>query len=182
MERIDYNQRKCITVFRHKPYDAINNFLNKNEYLKIWDGSVDAGSSDSIYVSLCWLKANGKIFMTPNLKYYHHIHEDKNNHYSQNAHKYVEFHEQVMNEIKQLKNGSMDVKMAAEIRNLLNTVIDTSEVQVEYIKSLPNSVKEQMTVTEVKAIAGTLVDRDSELDLSLAEIEESKKQPYVSGK
>ncbi len=83
--------------------NAMNFFINRNEYLKVWDGSVNPGSSDSVYLSLCWLKNNGKIFMTPNLHYYHHIHQDKNNHYSQNAHKYVDFHTQVMNEIKQLR-------------------------------------------------------------------------------
>ena len=83
--------------------NAMNFFINRDEYLKVWDGSVDAGSSDSIYFSLCWLKAGNSILMTPNLHYDHRIHEDKSNHYSQNSHKYVEFHNQVMKEIKELK-------------------------------------------------------------------------------
>jgi hypothetical protein len=35
-----------------------------------------------------------------------------------------------------------------------------------------------MSVNEVKAIAGTLVDRDAELDCSLAEIRQNQKQIY----
>jgi hypothetical protein len=81
-----------------------------------------------------------------------------------------------METIQKLKKGEMDVRTASEIRNLCNTVIDVAKVQVEYLKALPNQVKEQITINEVKAIAGTLVDRDSELDQSLVEIEEAKKQ------
>lgn len=83
--------------------NAMNFFINRKEYLRVWDGSVDAGSSDSIYFSLCWLKAGNSILVTPNLHYYHHIHADNSNHYNQNSHKYVAFHEQVMNDIKNIK-------------------------------------------------------------------------------
>lgn len=83
--------------------NAMNFFINREEYLKVWDGSVNPGSSDSIYFSLCWLKAGNSIFITPDLHYDHRLHPDKSNHYSQNSHKYVEFHEKVMKEIKELK-------------------------------------------------------------------------------
>jgi hypothetical protein len=68
----------------------------------------------------------------------------------------------------------MDIKTAAEIRNLLTVVIDTAKTQVEFLKSIPNSVKEKMNEDSIKAIAGTLRDRDAELDQTLTEIE--KKQ------
>jgi len=83
--------------------NAFNLFINRDEYLRVWNGSIDPGSSDSIYFSLCWLKAGGNIFITPNLQYDHRIHADKSNHYSQNSHKYVDFHEKVMQEIRSLK-------------------------------------------------------------------------------
>jgi len=78
--------------------------------------------------------------------------------------------------IQQLRDKELDVKTACEIRNLLSVVIDTAKTQVEFIKAIPNSVKEQMTVNEVKAIAGTLVDRDVELDLALNEVNESQRR------
>lgn len=84
----------------------------------------------------------------------------------------------LMDTINQLKNGNVDVKTASEIRNLSNSMIDIAKVQVEYIKALPNSVKENLKTEEVKAIAGTLIDRDVELDVALYEVEESKKQPF----
>lgn len=76
--------------------------------------------------------------------------------------------------IKALKDGTMDIKTAQTVRELLNTVIDTAKTQVEFLKSIPNSVKEQMDADAVKAIAGTLRDRDAELDESLTKIERNR--------
>lgn len=79
--------------------------------------------------------------------------------------------------IQKLKSNEMDIKTAAEIRNLLTVVIDTAKTQVEFLKSIPNSVKEKMNEDSIKAIAGTLRDRDAELDQTLTEIE-NKQNTY----
>ncbi len=76
--------------------------------------------------------------------------------------------------INKLKNKEMDVKTAGEIRNLLNVVIDTAKTQVEFLKAIPNSLKERMNEESIKAIAGTLRDRDAELDESLDRIEHAR--------
>lgn len=89
----------------------------------------------------------------------------------------VDVRQAAMNTIRQLQDGTMDIKTAAEIKNLCNTVIDVAKVQVEYIKAIPAHVKQDMTINEVKAIAGTLIDRDSELDQSLVEIHRSMRKP-----
>lgn len=83
--------------------NACNFFINREEYLKIWDGSVNPGSSDSIYFSYCWLKAGNKIYITPNLEYDHFIDTDGKGHYQQNSRNFIEFHKQVMEKIKQLR-------------------------------------------------------------------------------
>ncbi len=93
----------------------------------------------------------------------------------------VDVRREAMDTIKRLKDGTMDLKTASEIKNLCNTVINVAKVQVEYVKAIPKHVKESMTVNEVKAIAGTLIDRDADLDASLYEIEQSKKRPYQIG-
>ena len=90
----------------------------------------------------------------------------------------IDVRSEAMSAIAALKSGGMDVKTAAEIRNLLNTVIDTAKCQVEFIKALPETVKQQMTPVEVKAIAGTLKDRDAEIEPVLHQIEENRKKPY----
>lgn len=92
----------------------------------------------------------------------------------------VDVRSEAMNIIQLLKEGKIDVKTAGIAKDLLNTVVDTAKTQVEYMKVIPKTVREQMTITEVKAIAGTLVDRDAELDTTMAEIEESRKQTYKS--
>lgn len=61
---------------------------------------------------------------------------------------------EAMDAIKKLKSKEMDVKTASEIRNLLSVVIDTAKTQVEFMKSLPSSIKEKMSEETIKAIAG----------------------------
>ena len=93
----------------------------------------------------------------------------------------VDVRREAMEAIRMLKDGSIDIKKASVIKDLCNTVIGVAKVQVEYVKAVPKHVKDNMTINEVKAIAGTLVDRDADLDQSLAEIEESKKRTYKLG-
>lgn len=76
--------------------------------------------------------------------------------------------------IQKLKSGEMDVKTAAEIRNLCGVVIDVAKTQVEFMKAIPHAVREQMKPEEVKAIAGTLRDRDAEFDEVMYEVETSQ--------
>lgn len=84
--------------------------------------------------------------------------------------------------IQKLKAKELDVKTASEIRNMLGVVIDVAKTQVEFLKAIPNSVKEQLDTNSVKAIAGTLRDRDAELDETLEEIENNKKNFTVEPK
>ena len=86
----------------------------------------------------------------------------------------IDVRSEAMDAIKKLKDGSMDIKTAAEIRNLCSVVIDAAKTQVEFIKALPNSVKEKLNTDEVKAIAGTLRDRDAELDNTMNTIEKNQ--------
>ncbi len=83
---------------------------------------------------------------------------------------------EAMDAIQKLKSKELDVKTAAEIRNLLGTIIDTAKTQVEFLKAIPVTVREQMSEDNIKAIAGTLRDRDAELDNSLNEIENNQKK------
>lgn len=86
----------------------------------------------------------------------------------------VEVRIEAMDAIKQLKEGTMEVKTAAEIRNLLSTIIDTAKTQVEFLKAIPEGIKNKMNEDSVKAIAGTLRDRDAELDETLEHIDKTK--------
>lgn len=57
--------------------------------------------------------------------------------------------------IQKLKSGQIDVKTAGEIRNLLDTIIDTGKTEVEMFKALPESVKEDMYEYKVAKNNGT---------------------------
>lgn len=81
---------------------------------------------------------------------------------------------EAMEAISLLKNKEIDLKTAREIKGLLDTVVDTAKAQVEFIKSIPDDMKRELKTEGVKAIAGTLKDRDAELDLSLHQIGESQ--------
>lgn len=83
--------------------NASNYFIHREEYLKTWNGSVNPISSDSIFFAFTWVSVGNKILITPNLEYFHTLHEDKSGHFNQNQHKTVRFHEELMHRIKQLK-------------------------------------------------------------------------------
>lgn len=72
--------------------------------------------------------------------------------------------------IEQLRSKEIDYKTAAEIRNLLNVIIDTAKVQIEFVRSLPNSVKENMTQADLKQLVCTVNDKDSEINETLAKL------------
>jgi len=99
----------------------------------------------------------------------------QNNNHTNSGLTLVDVRSVLMQTIQDLKSGNTDLKTAAEIRNLSNSMIDIAKTQVEYLKALPNAVKEQLKPNDVKAIAGTLIDRDAELDGTLVEIRELQK-------
>ncbi|MDR0874193.1 MAG: hypothetical protein LBN27_12135 [Prevotellaceae bacterium] len=90
----------------------------------------------------------------------------------------VDIRREAMEAIQLLKQKKIDVREANAIKGLLDTQVDVAKTQVEYIKSIPATVREQMKITDVKAIAGTLIDRDAEIEATMAEIEEIRKLPY----
>lgn len=81
--------------------NASNFFINRSEYLKVWDGSIDPVTSDSIYFCLKWLESGNKIQVVNNLTYLHAIHSGS--HYKNNVHRTPNgFHESILNKLKHL--------------------------------------------------------------------------------
>lgn len=77
---------------------------------------------------------------------------------------------EAINTIEKLHKKEIDHKTAGEIRNLLNVIIDTARVQIEYIKTIPTSVKEKMTHAEIKQMVGVINDKDAEINETLAKL------------
>lgn len=81
--------------------NANNFFVNREEYLKVWDGSIDPITSDSIFMCLNWLKSGRKIYVVPGLTYQHVIHEGS--HYKNNNHRTPKgFHEEILQKLRSL--------------------------------------------------------------------------------
>ncbi len=65
--------------------NTFNFFINRENYLKVWDGSIDPVTSDSEFFNFCWLKSGRKIHITEGLQYFHRVHPDS--HYQKNTHR-----------------------------------------------------------------------------------------------
>src|SRR6202020_1477687 len=73
--------------------NAMNFFVNRNEFLNTWDGTVDPVTSDSIYFNYCWLMKGNKFHITKDLQYDHLVHTG---HYVQNVHRTGNFHKELL--------------------------------------------------------------------------------------
>lgn len=81
--------------------NTFNFFINRDEYLKIFDKTVEPVTSDSIWICYLWLKAGGNIMVVPGMWYIHSVHNGS--HYQNNCHKAPEFYQYVLGELKKLK-------------------------------------------------------------------------------
>jgi hypothetical protein len=84
--------------------NAANYFVNKDEYLRVWDSGekTDPVTSDSIFVAYKWLAAGNKIHVLKGLQYYHKVWEES--HYRLNVSRTPKgFHDKILNDLKVLK-------------------------------------------------------------------------------
>jgi glycosyltransferase involved in cell wall biosynthesis len=81
--------------------NAMNFFVNRAEYLRVFDSSKEEPwTADSIYFNYLWLKSGGSIFVTPELRYMHLVHDGS--HYKNNVHKTGNFYNEVVQKLKEL--------------------------------------------------------------------------------
>ena len=82
--------------------NTCNYFVNKNEYLKVWDGSIDPVTSDSIYFTYCWLNTGNRIYFVEGLEYEHKVWSGS--HYDNNVNRTpAGFHESILNNLRNMK-------------------------------------------------------------------------------
>lgn len=83
-------------------FNAMNFFVNRDEFLHVWDGSIDPVTSDSIYFNYCWLSAGNSIYIVPGLQYEHKVHNQS--HYQNNVRRTPKgFHESIIQKLKELR-------------------------------------------------------------------------------
>lgn len=82
--------------------NAMNYFVNRDEYLRVWDKSVDPVTSDSLFQNYNWLKAGNTIYVTPGLQYDHRVHDGS--HYKENVRRTPPgLHNELLEKLKQMR-------------------------------------------------------------------------------
>lgn len=82
--------------------NAFNYFVNRDEYLKIFDHSINPVTSDSIYHNYRWLNAGNSIYVVPGLSYEHRVHNGS--HYQNNVRRTPDgLHESILEKLKAMK-------------------------------------------------------------------------------
>lgn len=81
--------------------NAMNYFVNRDEYLRLWDNSTDPVTSDSLFQNYNWIKGGNTVYVTPGLQYQHRIHEGS--HYRQNVQRTPDgFHDSLITKLERL--------------------------------------------------------------------------------
>lgn len=80
--------------------NAMNYFVNRDEYLRVWDGSTNPHTADSIYQNCRWLESGNEIQFVAGMEYFHRVHDGS--HYKNNNHKTGDFYQIIENRLKQM--------------------------------------------------------------------------------
>lgn len=81
--------------------NCMNYFVNRNEYIRIWQPDINPHTADSILQNYNWFAAGNKMYVVPGLEYYHRVHEGS--HYRQNVHKTGNLYNEILEKFKSLK-------------------------------------------------------------------------------
>lgn len=87
--------------------NAMNYFVNRHEYLKVFDPSIRPVTSDSIYHNSRWLEAGNSIYIVPGLQYEHRVSNHGNeepSHYGKNVRATpIGLHESILDKLKSMR-------------------------------------------------------------------------------
>jgi len=87
--------------------NAANGYFKREEWLKVFDSTVNPVTSDSIYQNYRWLEAGNSIYVVPGLTYEHrvsnHGKEEKSHYVTKNRTTPKGFHESIVNKLKAMR-------------------------------------------------------------------------------
>lgn len=97
------NIAEFITAFKMcgTMLNCMNYFVNRHEYIRVWQSGITPHTADSILQNYNWFAAGNKMFVVPGLTYFHRVHEGS--HYQQNVHKTGNLYNEIIEKIKLLK-------------------------------------------------------------------------------
>jgi len=81
--------------------NCMNYFVNKNEYMKVWQADIKPHTADSILQNYNWFAAGNKMFVVPGLEYFHRVHSGS--HYQQNVHLTGDLYQTIIEKLKSLQ-------------------------------------------------------------------------------
>lgn len=82
--------------------NCMNFFINRDEYLKVWQDVENPKTADSIFFNYCWFNAGNEMYVVPNLTYQHLVHSGS--HYVNNNHLTPSgLYDSIIQKLKQLK-------------------------------------------------------------------------------
>lgn len=73
--------------------NCFNMMINRDEYLRLFDASINPHTADSLFFNYTWFAGGNKMYVVPDLKYMHRIHKGHyvtNNHLTGNTYKETE--------------------------------------------------------------------------------------------
>lgn len=86
--------------------NAANYFVNRHEWLKVFDPGTDPVTSDSIYMASRWIEAGNSIYVVPDLSYQHRVNNhgsEEASHYGSNVRRTPQgFHDSILRKLKSM--------------------------------------------------------------------------------
>lgn len=99
------DKTNACTFIGQKMFDCMintcNYFVNKQEYLRIFDSHIEPWTADTIYQNYNWMKAGNSIHVLKGMQYEHLIHDQS--HYKKYHHKTGNLFREIEKRIKMLK-------------------------------------------------------------------------------
>jgi glycosyltransferase involved in cell wall biosynthesis len=84
--------------------NTMNYFVNRDEYLRVWEDRSEPWTADTALQNYNWLKAGNKIHVVKGMQYEHRIeHTEHKSHYQEHNRKTGKLFDDVMTKMKQLK-------------------------------------------------------------------------------
>lgn len=100
-----YSKENVSDYIRMHMFDTMlncaNYFVNRHQYIRIWQPDINPHTADSILQNYNWFAAGNKMYVVPGLEYFHRVHEGS--HYRQNVHKTGNLYNEILEKLKLLK-------------------------------------------------------------------------------
>ena len=81
--------------------NCCNYFVNRHEYMKVWQPDINPHTADSILQNYNWFMAGNKMLVVPGLEYFHRVHPGS--HYQNNNHLTGNLYNEILEKLKAMK-------------------------------------------------------------------------------